>query len=369
MFFCSSPVQAQWRLGPPDLTVGQDSAIFFEDVAAVVVREGRVYVGDGGLRRIFAFDRSTGQLTATAGRRGEGPGEFRFLIGIDECGGGEDVIYASDSGLRRVSVFSPNLDHIRTFRIADGTIRVTAIECAGARTLVGITLNPDPALSLGRAIPMDATWRATHDIVLFEPRGSLRRVLGTVLGQERYRDGNPSGTGYSDLPLRWGLNVVFASSPQGFVVGTGERSSLVRYDVDGDVLDTLTLQESRAAVSRAHVGAHVQNRITRSERLGRDIPRTRSFSTEYPYPSHFPAYSKVLMTLAGGVWVERFPEPYTEQPRHWKVFTPDGNLVATVDVPRRLDLMWVGETHVAGVVTDELGVQTVEVFPIQRPDP
>ncbi len=72
------------------------------------------------------------------------------------------------------------------------------------------------------------------------------------------------------------------------------------------------------------------------------------------------------MTANGFVWVERFPEPYTEQPRHWKVFAPDGTLAATVDVPRGFELLWVDETHVVGVVTDELGVQTVQVRPIQR---
>ena len=363
MFLTASPATAQWRLGPPDLTVGQDSLGFFGTVNGVLVRDDRIYVADSRLRRIVAFD-TTGQLTATAGRRGDGPGEFRFLSWIDDCG--EDTIYASDSGHDRVSLFTRNLEHIRTFRVTGADLRLTAIQCAGAGTLVGITRNNDPALSLGHAIPMDAPWRATHDIALFEPDGSLRQVLGTVLGQERYREANPSGAAYSDYARTWGLDVVFASSPQGFVVGTGERSSLVRFDMDGNVLDTLALGEDRIAISRAHIDAHIQNRVERTERLGRDTRRTRSFWTEYPYPSHFPAYSKALMTASGLVWVERFPEPYTEQPRHWRVFTPDGVFAASVEVPSRFQVMWVGETHVAGVVTDVLGVQTVEVRPILR---
>ena len=357
---CASSAKAQWRLAPPDLTIGQDSVSFFADVADVLVRDDRVYVADGGLGRIVAFDRTTGQVIATAGRRGRGPGEFQFLSWIDDCGG--DTIFTSDSGLDRVSVFSQDLDHLRTFRLESQ--RLTAIQCAGASTLVGITRNPDPMLSLGRGILTESTWRAAHDIVVFEPDGSFRRVLDTFLGQERYREANPRG--YSDYAHLWGLRVVFESSPQGFVVGTGETSSLVRYDMDGNLLDTLALREARATVSRAHVDAHIRNRIERAERLGRDIPGTRSFWAEYPYPSHLPAYSKALVTVTGFVWVERFPEPYTEQPFGWKVFTPAGTSAATLDVPRRLELMWVGETHVAGVVTDELGIQTVELRRILR---
>lgn len=358
---CVSSAEAQWRLTPPDLTVGQDSVNFFADVADVLLRDDRVYVADGGLRRIVTFDRATGQVTATAGRRGQGPGEFRFLNWLDDCGG--DTIFTSDSGLNRVSVFSPDLDHLRTFRLPSQR-NLAAIQCAGPDTFVAITRNPDPMLSLNRGIPTETTWRATHDIVLFEPDGSLPKVLGTFLGEERYREATRRG--YSDYLHFWGLRTVFDSSPQGFVVGTGDTSSLVRYDMVGTVLDTLTLGEGRVAVSQADINARVRDRIQRAERLGQDIPSTRSFHTEYPYPSHFPAYSKALVTGNGFVWIERFPKPYKEQPFHWKVFTPDGRLLATVDVPGGLELMWVGENHVAGVVTDELGVQTVEVRRILR---
>ena len=358
---CASSAEAQWRLMPPDLTVGQDSVNFFVDVADVLVREDRVYVADGGLRRVVAFSHTTGQVTSTAGRRGQGPGEFQFLRWLDDCGG--DTILTSDSGLNRVSVFSLDLDHLRTFRLSSQK-NLAAIQCAGTGTFVAITRNADPMLSLNREIPTETTWRATHDIVLFETDGSSRSVLGTFLGEERYREA--TSRGYSDYLHFWGLRTVFDSSPEGFVIGTGETPSLVRYDIFGAVLDTLALDEGRMAISQADIEARIRDRIQRSERLGRDIRRTRSFHTQYPYPSHFPAYSKAIVTREGFVWIQRFPKPYTVEPFHWKVFTPGGRFLATVDVPRHLELMWVGETHVAGVAVDELGVQTVEVRRIQR---
>ena len=361
---CASSAETQWRLAPPDLTVGQDTASFFEDVVDVLVRDHWFYVADRGLRRIVAFDRTNGQVIATAGRRGEGPGEFQWLRSIDNCG--TDSIFATGTGPGRVSVFSQDLKHKRTFRVTSPTV-LDDIKCASAGTFVGTTRNDDPTLSLGREIPMKVSWRATYDIILFERDGSLRRVLGTFPGEERYRSPRSDGRGFSDFPLHWGLSPVIGSSPQGFVVGTGETSLLVRYDMDGNVLDTLVLGEDRVAVSRAHIDGRVRERVQRDERLGLpDIDGTRTYWAEYPYPSHFPAYSKVLVTSTGLVWVDRFPEPYTEHSVHWKVFRPDGTLAATVEVPRSIELMWVGETHVAGVVTDELGIQTVELRPIHR---
>ena len=236
--FCAPRLaaQAQWTLGPPELTVGQDTDYYFEDVTDVIVREDRVYVADDGFKRIVAFDRSTGKMTATAGRRGEGPGEFRFLLEIDNCF--KDTILAWDLGLQRITLFSLDLDHIRTFGLDDAvlTMHLTNLRCAGPGTVVATTRHSDPALILGRGIPTNETWRASHDILLLEPDGSLRTVLGTFLGEDRYRTPvNSDGTGYSDHPLWGGLRVVFDTSPQGFVVGTGERSSLVRYDMDGNL--------------------------------------------------------------------------------------------------------------------------------------
>ena len=86
-----------------------------------------------------------------------------------------------------------------------------------------------------------------------------------------------------------------------------------------------------------------------------------------PVPfSYFPAFSAVVASEHGFTWVERFSAPYPEPNPHWKVFAPDGALAATADLPKGFELMWVGDTHVAGVVKDELDEQSVEVRPILR---
>ncbi len=159
---CATSAQAQWRLGPPNLTVGHDPGAFFEDVGDVFVRDDRVFVADRGGRKILAFDRSTGHLTATVGRPGDGPGEFRFLSWIGDCG--TDEIVAWDQGHRRVSLFSRELVRVRTY-VLKGDLPdryFAAFKCAGPGIFVGITRNPDAALSLGRGIPMNVGRVACH---------------------------------------------------------------------------------------------------------------------------------------------------------------------------------------------------------------
>ena len=65
--------------------------------------------------------------------------------------------------------------------------------------------------------------------------------------------------------------------------------------------DTLEIGEDRVAVSRVHIDARVQERIERAERQGRDIPSTRSYWAEYPYPSHFPALRESPAEAGGGL--------------------------------------------------------------------
>jgi len=361
---CRAPqAQAQqWSLGPPEVVVGSEADSYLERVAGVVVWGDRIHVADEGAKQVLAFDRGSGRLVASAGREGNGPGEFRFLSWIGDCG--SDTIFTWDGGHRRMSVFTGDLEHVRTLRMGAVDAVWTTFGCAGPDSFVGITRNRDPVIEAGEKIPMGETWRATHDIVLLDLDGSVQQVLKTFSGQERYREETPGG--FSDYGHLWGLRVVFGSSASGFVLGTGEEPNLAVYGANGAVPGTLDTGLDRSPVSKGNVAARVQNRVERSERLRRDVAKTRTFHEEYPYPSHFPAYSRVLMTAGGSVWVKRFREPYTDRPSEWRIFDARGTLVGTLEVEKRFEIMWVGETHIAIRASDALGVQTVEVRRILR---
>ena len=367
--FLASPAEAQWSLGPPELTVGdgEDPLVPFEDIVGVLIRGDLAYVADAGFRQIHAFALATGRHVATTGRRGQGPGEFQGLEWIGDCGG--DSILATDGVLNRVSVYSLELDHLRTFRVESPEGNLSAIQCAGLGGYIGIIRHRDPLLSRGSGgIPQMEPYRSTFDVVFFTEDGSYRESVGPFPGRERYRSPSRVPNRYSDLPLLWGKTPVLGSSHWGFVLGTNDDWSLVKYDLDGIPLDTLALEEDRRVVSETHRAAYVQRRVRRDRDAGRPTSETRRYWREYPYPTHFPAYSKVVASDDGLVWVESFQVSYLEQRApHWKVFDADGTLTATVDLPERFRLLWVGDTHVAGIMLDAFDVQTMEVRPIQRP--
>lgn len=365
----ASPVEAQWTLGPPDLVLGEATGVSFVNVVGVAARDDHIYVADAGLAEIHAFDMGTGEHLASTGRFGEGPGEFRGLAWIGDCGG--DSIFASDNVLYRVSVYSWSLDHLRTFRLEPSAERlVTGIQCAGSG-LLAISQLADSELTSSAPMPtIGETYRSMFEVALFDQEGAIRHAIGPFAGGERYRSPGALPDRYNDLPLLWGRHPVLGAAEWGFVLGTNEDWSLLRYNLDGggEAVDTLRLAENRVAVSESDRAAYIQRRVQRSEDAGRPTEPTRRYWEEYPYPTLFPAYTKIVALPDGFVWVEGFAAPYLGQTAKWKVFAPDGTLTATLDVPERFQLLWVGETHAAGIATDALDVQTVEVRPIQRPE-
>ena len=365
--FLASPAEAQWSVGPPELRVGdgEDPLVPFEDIVGILVRGDLAYVADAGSGQIHAFALGTGDHVATTGRKGQGPGEYRGLEWLGDCG--DDSIFASDGILNRVSVYTLELDHLRTFRVESPQGNLSAIQCAGPGGFIGVIRHRDPLLS-GGSIPPMIPYRSTFDVVFFAEDGSYRDAMGPLPGSERYRSPSRVPNRYSDLPLLWGMKPVLGSSQWGFVLGTSDDWSLVKYDMDGTPLDTLALEEGRRVVSESHRAAYVQRRVRRDRDAGRPTAVTRRYWLEYPYPTHFPAYSKVVASDDGLVWVESFQVSYLEErPSHWKVFAADGTLTATVDLPERFRLLWVADTHVAGIMLDAFDVQTMEVRPIRRP--
>lgn len=96
-------------------------------------RKGRVYIIDPTLMRVLLFD-STGRKVGTIGRQGDGPGEFQgpWKVFI----GRGDSVFVVDLSLARLSVFSPTLAFVRSFRIHPGWGLNTFRELADGSFLV-----------------------------------------------------------------------------------------------------------------------------------------------------------------------------------------------------------------------------------------
>jgi hypothetical protein len=93
------------------------------------------------------------------------------------------------------------------------------------------------------------------------------------------------------------------------------------------------------------------------------------------YPGTLPAYYRVLVDRTGVLWLERggaprdplpqVAEPYLE-PTRWDLFGADGRWLGAVALPGGLAPLDIGADYLLGVHYDELGVEQLRVYALDR---
>jgi hypothetical protein len=109
-----------------------------------------------------------------------------------------------------------------------------------------------------------------------------------------------------------------------------------------------------------------ENRRRRWARVLRDIP----------LPSHLPAFgrsNRLLRPLAvqidqdRNLWVLEFNVLEPDQ-RRWTLFDTDGQLLGSIELPDRLDLLQVGPEYVLGLWRDVDDVEYVRLYELVKPE-
>ena len=82
---------------------------------------------------------------------------------------------------------------------------------------------------------------------------------------------------------------------------------------------------------------------------------------------NFPAFAEVMSDAAGYLWVQEFDPPRERRPvLLWTVFNPEGRVLGFVETPPGLEIYEIGEDYILGHAEDELGVEYVQVWPLER---
>ena len=109
---------ARWKVdSAPVVTIGNaaaDSDAIGFVVGAVRLDDGSIVIADRDKDQLRLYD-STGHFVRAAGRKGQGPGEFRGLEGLARCG--SDELWADIAP--RISVWGTDLLFRREFTVTD----------------------------------------------------------------------------------------------------------------------------------------------------------------------------------------------------------------------------------------------------------
>ena len=86
-----------------------------------------------------------------------------------------------------------------------------------------------------------------------------------------------------------------------------------------------------------------------------------------PVAEHFPAFSSIIADAAGHLWVRKYDFPNEEMPAPlWTVFDAQGQVLGFVETPADLQIYEIGEDYILGRKRDELGVEYVQLWPLDR---
>jgi len=317
--------------------------------------DGRLVVANAGSREL-RFYGETGEYLGAAGRRGEGPGEFRWIDSLFVVADDSLVVVENTRG-PLLTVFDREGTYRRSFRLDTdrfhwvvgvfSTGEVVALRGGGIRQLA-----PGEALPEGEQLSL-ASFRSDGS-----PRGTLVQLPVSVSYRKKY--------GRVDI----GLPAPFHPEPWWSVrggwlaAGYSDRYEIGIYDPEGRRLRTV----SRERVAEPVIGRSVaQYRAMYGRWESPEAARLlEEILDQAALPEHLPAFGRVWLDDLGMLWVQDYTVDPATDPGDWTVFDRAGRAVARVRLPARFRITHIDEGFVTGVLWDSLDVEHVVVHRLTR---
>lgn len=349
-----------WRIDTEPLldlgAEGSGPAGVFERVAGIVLlQDGGLVAGDEGAAEIRAFD-PDGRLRWRAGRRGDGPGEFRLIASLGA--GPADSIWVFDFGLRRFTILDAAGTPLRTL---DAGPAISAASAVGRLPDGSFVLRETWGSAGDEGVRTAGMRRDPAAIVRLAADGAALDTVALYPGREVWISVE-GGRGVMNAPLFARTTAVALAGPT-IIVGDQAGFAIDMLSADGGKLRSARIEGLDLAIDRnavARAADALLEQLPRAERAAR-----RRMLEALPQPPTRPAFGRIVVSAAGEIWVSEHTPPPLE-PVDWYVLDPDGRWLGNVTVPDRFRLEAVGEDRVAGVWRDEYDVEHVRVHALRR---
>ena len=80
-----------------------------------------------------------------------------------------------------------------------------------------------------------------------------------------------------------------------------------------------------------------------------------------------PAYASIVVDELDHLWVEEYEVPGARRPGvQWTVFDPEGRVLGYMETPEGLVIHEIGEDYLLGHTYDELHVEYVQLWALER---
>ena len=366
-----------WRIDPnPVVTIGGQQAdtdtLYELNLVMGITRlsDGRYAVGVQASSAVRFFD-ANGKYVGSAGRRGQGPGEFRQVMGVWRTRG--DTLVVLDNG------------ELEIFTGAGKFVAQGASRARGDRFVYPEHVMPDGSY-LGvlfdeRTIPPAGRARQSRPLVRVSRDGERADTVGSFISAEEVFDGRNW----------WGERVGFSGhshvvgSENGFFTSSPVSGEITQRNFQGRVTRLIRLPDRGRKAGNQEIRDYREWRLNSPGENGRPMSPAMKARAEQSleravYADKMPTFGKLLVDRSGNLWAQRFdyrsvfftPGPVRTQTMpvasSWDVIDANGRWVTTVDLPARFTPVEIGADYIAGLGRDEDDMEQVRVYRLRKPD-
>lgn len=323
------------------------------DVRGVTqLSDGTIAVLNGGSHEIRFYD-STGGFLRSTGRHGNGPGEFRFPVGMVRSA---DTLIVIDMSARRFTYIGPDGRLVRT---KPSTVGLSGF-VAFLDSSTFLAAEPLRHRSEGEGIFQRPYVARAVDI-----ESGVADTLGTfgTLAEMRTFAGEIVATTRVPFTVHPGFRV----SDGEIYVAEGHTSDIRVFDRDGQLIRVIRTTLAPSPVTAADYSRYVEHEIARlgmlpstSEQAAHRGDLRRIYDAMNP-PSVEPYYDELFLTAENDVWVRRF-NAFAADFQEWIRFSASGRVVEIIRLPATVRVRDMQESSALGVTVDSLGVEYVERY-------
>jgi len=347
-----------WFSEHPALSIGSvdsgEADELFRVRDATLLADGRIMIANAGSSEIKVFN-ADGSHSGTWGRQGEGPGEFSRGPSVIALWPG-DSIAALDPGGHRMSLFDMNGNHGREIALDPTLLGVIDLLPDGKMFARGSLLVNRRATGSPDLIRSDLEW------AVLDVDGTRDGSLGEFPAFEDWAVSTPDGD-MVEQPHPFGRTTVGTLWGSLLAIGVQDSYEIKAFAADGSLVRIVRRDGDPRKTTQAELDEYFARQVA-----GRPAEvRTRMLAMvrDMPLVESYPAFEEIVGDRAGYLWVREY-RMFGEGDPVWTVFDPEGRIQGLVETPPGLDVFEIGEEYVLGLVTDDLGVEYVQLWALSR---
>ena len=350
-----------WQFGAqPSLSIGSvdsgEAYELFRVTDATLLADGRIVIANAGSGELKVFN-ADGSHSGTWGRQGEGPGEF-------SSGPGAVALWPGDSiaapGGHRVSLLDMDGSHGR-----DVSLDVTRLGV--------IDLLPDGKIFTSGSLILNPEIRGSPGLVRYyvewavlDANGALHASLGRFPMFEEWAIEVEADGRVWEAPHPFGRGTKGAVWGELVAVGVQDSYEIKAFGADGSLVRIVRRKGDPQRSTQADQDEYFARLV--ADRPPEQRAEALRSVRDMPLVDSYPAFEEILGDRAGYLWVREYRMfgMFGEGDVVWTVFDPEGRIEGLVETPPGLEVFEIGEDYVLGLVEDELGVEYVQLWALDR---